>query len=250
MKNSANYTFRTAVHEWLTYPTSSDGRQSDDHGWSYQSIVNKLLDHRSVIIQDVKGESEGLSDAMRQVIRCVPMEYVPKVECPCAPPDGCYWARSKTAIPTPIVLSYVADVRGMDMFTKTAWKDIHRLIHSRIKSKLNRRHYLLREDGSGKTHLYVILPSPEPGTALQIPAFTLAGVFMDPIDVARYPDCNGERSEAVCNPLDVPYFTDRTLRIKIFASLSLEILNARGQAPTDNLNNDVNDRQEQRKPLQ
>jgi len=126
------------------------------------------------------------------------------------------------------------------MFTKTAWKDVHRLPKSRIKSKLNRRHYLLREDGFGKTHLYVLVPEPLPGEPLHIPSFTLAGVFMDPIDVARYPDCNGGRRDAVCDPLDVPYFTDRTLRIQIFSSLSMEILQAKGQAPLDRVNDDTN----------
>lgn len=240
---------RHAVEEWLTYPTSYDGRQSDDNPWSYQSVVNKLLDHRAIVINDVKGELGSISDAMSQVMLCIPMNRVPRVECPCAPPDGCYWAKSNTPIPTPLILNYVSDVQGKDTFTKTTWRDVERLRHSRIKSKLNRRHYLLREDGMGRTNLYVILPEPKIGSPDHVPAFTLSGVFMDPIDVASYPSCNDEQSPAICNPLNVPFYTDRTLRTRIFSNMSAEIIASKQQAPVDTLNNDTIDRQEQRKPL-
>lgn len=247
---ATKYSFRHAVQEFLTYPTSMDGRQSDDHGWSYQSIVNKLLDHRAIIIDTVKMENGSLSDAMRQVIQCVMMRRAERVECACAPPDGCYWAKSIHPIPTPIIIDYVSDVRGSELFSRTSWRDAHRLKHSRTKSKLKKRHYFLREDGEGQTHLYVILPSPGPGQALNVPAFTLAGVFMNPIEIAQYPTCDGGQTDAVCAPLDVPFFTDRVLRPLVFGSLSQEILRARGQAPLDNINNDALENQAVKKPLQ
>lgn len=244
---SNTYTFRHAVDTFLTTPVEYDGVLSDDHPWSREDIANHLIDQRILVIQQAKNERGEISDAMNQILQCVPMERVDKVECPCAPPSGCYWAKSKYPIPTPIMLNYVSDVRGNEIFLKTSWDKAKYLAKSRIKSKRNKRHYLLRPDGEGKTHLYVIVPEPSPGDPVHIPMFTLSGIFQNPIEVAQLPNCKGEQSDAVCNPLDVPFFTDRGLRPIIFASTWAMLIRSKQQAFVDNINNDYADRAEQRK---
>jgi hypothetical protein len=243
------YTQRHAIDEFLLF-TEYNGKVSDDHTWSRQNLCYSLMDQRAIIIQDMKMERGEISDAMRQVIQAVPMDRIDRVESPCAPPSGCFWARSITPIPTPIIMSYVADVEGKDSFIPTSWDKAKYLCISRLKSKRNKRHYLLRADGNGQTHLYVILPEPKPGQAINIPQFTLAGVFQDPIEVASYPHCDGKQADAVCNPLEVPFFTDRSLRPKIFANTWAILLNLKAKSMEDNVNNDVPDKQKQAKAKQ
>lgn len=244
---SNNYTFRHAVDTFLSTPVEYDSRISDDHPWSREDIANHLMDQRVMVIQQAKNERGEISDAMRQELPCIPMKRIDRVECPCAPPSGCYWAKSVYSIPTPIMISYVSDVLGQDSFIRTYWDKAKYLKYSRQKSKRSKRHYLLRANGEGKTDLYVILPEPLAGQPLHIPAFTLAGVFQNPIEVAQYPSCDGEQSKYVCNPLDVPYFTDQGLRPIILAATWNMLIRTKQQAPTDDLNNDVVDKQSQRK---
>jgi hypothetical protein len=250
MASNQSFTFRHAVDTFLNTPADYDGKVSDDFPYSREDITNHLLDQRVLIIQQAKNERGEISDAMRQVLRCIPMERVDRVECPCAPPSGCYWARSITPIPTTMMVNYVSDIQGNDSFLRTSWAQVKYLKRSRIKSKRSKRHYLFRENGEGATNLYVLLPSPLPGQAQDIPMFTLAGVFQDPIAVAQYPDCRGNQSAAVCNPLDVPFFTDRGLRPIIFASTWNMLIRAKQSAPVDNVNNDVSDKTEVKKMKQ
>ncbi len=226
-----DYTFRTAVESFLTYVGDYSGRLSDENGWSPQSIVHKLLESRTMAIMRAKKEFGEISQSMRQVIDCIEMIEVDQVECPCAPPSGCMWLKSKNPIPNPIILDFVSDVKGDSVFTKTTWDQVKYIKHSRIRSKRTRRHYLLRESNGGDVYLYVLNDK-------FTPAFTMRGVFYNPIDVARFEECDKDVSEAKCSPLDVKFSTDLNLRDEVFRLTYASIVPLKYQAPTDDLNND------------
>ena len=231
------YTFRHAIEEFIHYQ-EFDGRITDDHEWSRESIVNKIKEQRSMAIMDAMREKDEISDAMRQILRCVEMEEADVIECPCAPPSGCTWLKSKAPIPVPISISYISDVKGNEDFTPTSWSDAKRIKDSRIPSKRKRRHYLFRENGDGKLFLYVL-------NDFFSPVFTLSGIFHDPIEVAQFPSCDCEVDERYkCSPMDVPFFTDFNLRDRIFRAVWGVILPVRASSKYDDLNNDHLDRQE------
>ena len=247
------YTVRMAIESFLMYPGSQDGRLSDDHSWSKQDIYNKLLEHRSVVVMAALSERGEVSDAMRQTIPCLAMKRIDRVECPAAPPSGCYWSRSVHPVPTPIMLTGVGDVRGDHNFIASDWKKIARVAKARIRSKRSQPHYFLKENGGGYSHLYVTVPEPAGKSDLtSVPAFTISGIFHNPLDVLTYAGaCSGEvDTTAYCNPLDTPFYTDLNLRPQIFGNTWNTLLTVRQGAPIDTLNNDTFDRVEQRKKAQ
>lgn len=230
-------TFRHVTEHILSQIGDRDGRLSDDHPWSRKELVYMFLRYRSEAILNALNEEGEISDSMRQVLSCIDMEEVPRIDCPCAPPDGCYWLKTVHPIPTPIVIDYITDIRGKEDFTETTWESSKRISKSRIASKRKRRHYLTRENGSGETNIYLLNDSLTPNIRLR-------GIFFNPLEATTFPSCGKVDKGVQCNPLDVNVFTDINLHDYIFENIIPRLIRNKQVAPSDNLNNDSLDRQE------
>jgi hypothetical protein len=180
---------------------------------------------------------------MVQNLRCVELIQVDPQECPCAPASGCFWLRTKEPVPRAIRYISVTDTLGKEQFTRKKWSDFKRVANSRIKSARTKRYYTLREAneaGENKHYLYIYAKEED---KLYLKSLTISGLFANPIKAAAFASCGEINLTAICNPMDIGFYTNEELRDVVNKQLILTLPQFRNLAPSDQLNNDRLERQ-------
>lgn len=174
-----------------------------------------MFEARAVVTKESIKRNEGVTEDMYQLLPCVEVCEADRQECPCAPASGCYWLKSRSPIPRALLIRSVTDIIGSSgmggtvSFDHRLWKDIGR--KSRLKSSRIRRYFTLKESGNGDFYLYIHAEED-----LFLEKVAVAGIFANPILAAQYPNCGRTNLDAVCNPMDVPFFTNEEIRDTVF----------------------------------
>ena len=159
------------------------------------------------------------------------MVSVDQEMCPCNPPKGCKWLRSKDPIPKIISLTSVSNSAADFTANFVEWAQFKNKIEGRTYSK-DDRYYTFLDVGTG-SHLYLYNED-----FLENVAIT--GIFEDPTEAVAYEGCaklTKEQQKAICNPLDVNLYTDSNL-VDIMCKMVFQYFAGTTQASTVDIHND------------
>lgn len=234
LSNSRTYTFRKAIDEFYHTADDMTGFRSDDPKFNHRAVLELLLAARSATITQARLTGQPLSEHMTQMLNCVSMELADRSECPCMPPSGCVWMKTKAPVPHMILPISVTDVLANQKFDPKNWRDFPLIKNSRIKSQRKRKYFAYKDTKEG---MYLYLYNEE-----FLEQIAVNGIFEDPIAAAQYPSCGKVDIHSMCNPLDLDFKTDRLYvdRILKLAYSSLPAIRAQ-LADIDTLNNDIRD---------
>lgn len=196
-------TYKQAVEYFKHPPLDASGYVSDDIGWSDRMMLDHILDVRSAEVKKADRLKEPIDSFNIQTLSCIELEEADPVDCPCAPPSGCFWQKSKTALPRMLYKVSLTTINGRDSIGYVDWTDIENKTKSRIKSNRKKRYYTTRDSGDG-TFLYILNDD-------FLKAVALSAVFEDPYCAAAFPKCGEDNTEVICNPWDADIKTDRSM---------------------------------------
>lgn len=205
------------------------GLTSADGSFWGASIYSSFLASRATdILEELRRDDSTIKKSTQQTIGCLAMEEAPVEECPCAPPSGCTWFKSKLPLPQYIgdLLSVTAiggNLKELEHFTYRDWTSVKFSLQSRIKAERERGYYAIRNN-----YLYIITKG--------VKVVSVSGLFYDPPEVQRFPNC-GETTD-YCSPfLDFSLCIDPAKYQKLLAMTAQFVQGMRGQAPLDTTNN-------------
>ncbi len=173
---------------------------NDHSDWSKRLILFYAMKARSAILKAKLGDRKSsVSHFNKQTISCVPMLKLDINECPCAPPSGCHFYRSKYPIPAPIGRYLEIDtILGNRDIDYVEWGDFRNKLNSRFEADRNDSYWTLRNLGDG-TYLYLYNYTEK--------FATVTSIFENPIDVFLFPDCEGNVNKCAQH-LDFPFVLD------------------------------------------
>lgn len=200
---------------------------------SDQAILQHLLDTRAELLQNLSNLGFPLGVQNVQTIPCVELEEVADSACPCAPPSGCTWLKSKKALPRYIKLSSVSTVNGKDNISRIEWTKVKHKFNSRYPTK-NKRYYTLRDIGEG-TFLYILNDS-------FLKTVAISAVFEDPKCALEFGNCDEDGSKNKCSPWNTPFVLDAGLINKVLKNAWQTLPALKQIAPDDRKNNKLQDR--------
>lgn len=232
-KNAHTETHRLFIERFKHPSGDASGYISDDFSWSDEYIIRELLSRRSSLIKARIDAGKEISDQVVQTLNCVEVEEHDRNDCPCMPPSGCYWMRSKVELPKFIKISSVTGAvtnTQMPTYTYKRWDMLKYIPTDRIPSVRNGKYWTTRDSGGGR-FLYLY------GDRF-IESVTVSGIWENPMEAAAFPSCGVQNKEALCNPFDVPIYTDDNLKTAILQLAWQELLPVRQTAPEDRKNND------------
>lgn len=231
---SKERTYRSIVHLFRHFPGDYSGYIPNNFNMSDQAILQHLLDTRSELLSNLQTLGFPLGTQNFQTIPCVELEEVESHECPCAPPSGCKWLKSKKPLPRYIKISSVSTITGQDNISYIDWTKIKHKFNSRYPVK-NKRYYTLRDIGQG-TFLYVLNDS-------FLKMISLSAVFEDPKCVLEFGGCKKDLTKYKCNPWNTPFVLDGGLINKVLKNAWQTLPQLKQVAPDDRKNNNLQDRQ-------
>lgn len=204
------------------------GAPPADNGYYSGAIYESFLSARATLVQaeQIKDLS-SLNKFVVQNVGCIKLQEVRVEECPCAPPSGCTWFRTEIPIPLPIgdlhsVTSIGGNLEELQHFTYRPWHTIKFSLNARNPAERTRGYYTVKNN-----YLYVV--------SSQIKAVSLSGVFFDPVETQRHPQCEPFSD---CLPfLDFPIYIDPAHLQTIVISTFQLISGMRANAPLDTRNN-------------
>lgn len=184
-----------------------------------------------MLITRTKLQRQGIGKQCIQTIPCIPLVPVDQEMCPCNPPKGCKWLRSKEPIPKIISLVAVNNSAADFNAEFVEWAQFKNKVNSRSYDKKD-RYYTFLDVGTG-SHLYLYNED-----FLENVAIT--GIFEDPTEAAVYVGCatlTKEQKEILCNPLDANLYTDANL-IDTICKMTFQYFAQTTQASTVDIHND------------
>lgn len=217
----------------------SKGVQSDDSRLSPRHIYNKMLSVRLMLITQKANKKQSLNQWNYQVLPCIELIKVDRHECPCLPPVGCKFYRSKYKIPKPIysifgpLIQSVTTVDGSVIFSATTWEGIKYEVNNKYTGKSPK--YFIKNQ-----YLY-ILGGNKP-KVVTIPG----GIFEDPIEVDKFLSyCNEGCTDCQeCeSPLDKEFPIDGDLIEPLIEFCKSELIGEFVQMSQDKTNNSKDDNQ-------
>lgn len=231
-----SYSHRMAVEYFKHQVIDSTGMPSDDLPFSELAIVKSLQESRAnIIAQTLRSGQAEISEYMVQTLPCVQLREMDRNECPCAPASGCYWLRSVEPLPTPIRTMSVTGIvasQSNPRFEYLKWDRFQYIPTSRVYSMRKGRYYTFRTIQDKTTYLYLY------GDRF-LEECTISAIWEDPISAAQYPNCGKVDTQALCNPLDVDFYTDAWMRESVINVTIQKMLSTRAAASADILNNDL-----------
>lgn len=230
---SSEKTYRQIVHSWRHWPGDKSGFVSDDFSMSDEAILCHLLDTRAEVLRNLQTLGIGLGTQNIQTIPCIELEKTDKSECPCAPPTGCIWLKSKKPIPRYIKLSSVSDIIGAENISFIEWNKVKYKFKSRAKGNKNKKYYTIRDIGEG-SYLYILNDS-------FLKMVSLSAVFEDPKCAREFGGCGVDSVEIECNPWDTPFILDAGLRNQVLKSAWQTLPAVRRVAEDDRNSNSLQD---------
>ncbi len=241
-------TIRDAVDAFLHFYEDKTGRPSQSITYPPKLIYYYLnMYHKGVLYQErLKRSSLNIDEGIMQIIPCVELRKADQVECPCAPPSGCFFLKSLYPLPKlldglPLSVTTLApdchncdgDIREFDY---VRWYNMQYKVNSRVDAQKYGLYYTMK-DIDLDTHLYVYVSDRYP----DLKAVAVSGVFRDPLDVLNFPLC-GEAVRPVCNVLDQEFYIEPELQARIFESVFQALMQYRaGTVGADLINNNNND---------
>lgn len=228
------YTHRHALEDWKHYAVDQSGYVSDENPYSAKAIIRTLQEVRSGEVIAALNIGREITEFMVQTLPCVEVEEMDRNECPCAPASGCYWMKTKIAIPKYIrAISVTGIVANGDnpRFSFIKWDRFQYIPESRNLTMRNGMYWSIRDTNEGP-YLYLY------GNRF-IETISISAIWEDPMEVAAFPSCGEVNMEAYCNPLDVNFHTDAWLRDIIISKAWQKLLSVRQAAILDAQNDDM-----------
>ena len=227
---------RTYRHLVESIRTSLDreGYPSDDTRFSAYAIFDKLLTTRAKLIREYLRARIPVGRQNLQTIPCIPLMEADKNVCPCQPPSGCTWLKSKKTIPKSIRLSSVANTNAQFSAEYVEWTQFKNKINSRSFRKED-RYYTFLDTGDG-SFLYLYNED-------FLKNVSLTGLFEDPNESATHQGCeedkNKEKHYLLCNPLDTPTYIDSALEDSVLEAALAYFAQTTGASQSDTANDDT-----------
>lgn len=218
-------TIREVIHTYLHW-LSSTGDLSDDNTESSFAIYNALLKSRATILSQALTLGVKISEESYQVLPCIELVEVDRVECPFIPASGCTWLKSTCPLPDFIKIQSISRQLG-DGYSHVRWDKVKEKVGGRLKSAAKERFYSLRTIGND-TYLYIYNDE-------TIKSITVTAIFEDPMEAALY--C-GVNEEAKCNPMDTSFHTPQVFIDNIIKQTWDSTIRVRAAAKIKVLNND------------
>ena len=219
--------------------TINAGVQSDDNRARPRHIYNKILTVRSLLLNQKANKRQHLSDVVFQTLPCVEMIKAPIHECPCLPPVGCYFVKTKYPLPDFVtdlsgpLIQLVSSLDGSITYTKTSWKAKKYKTGNKYTSK-NPNYYFKDK------HLYLTCD-----TTTKI--VSIVGVFKDPLEAYNYPSfCDEDCIDCTdCESiLDKEFPIDPSLEEPLVTMVSEELFKVFNGIPADNRNDSSDEKKE------
>lgn len=202
------------------------GASPADVGIVNAAVYEALLSARASLIRAEKDRT-SVNEYVLQNIGCLEMEEVTTEECPCAPPSGCTWFRTVRPIPLPVdelhsVTSIGGNLQKLKHYTFRAWHLIKFSLYARSEAERTRGYYSIKNN-------YLYLTSPH------VKAVSISGIFYDPVETQRHPQCG--KPFSTCSPfLDYSIYVDPSHTEALLANTYQLIRGLMGQTPFDNKN--------------
>lgn len=194
----------------------------------------------------------GIDEGVVQTLPCIELRKADQIECPCAPPSGCYFLKSLHPLPKMLdglplsVTTLLPDCHNCEKeireFDYVRWYNMQYKINSRIEAQSRGLYYTIKDIDMDR-HLYVYVnPRYE-----NLQAVAISAVFKDPLEVIAFPLC-GEAESPVCNVLDQEFHIEQELQAQVFEQVFQALIQVRAGTPAgDILNNDNADQVAQTK---
>ena len=225
------YTNRHAIAGFRDFVADKTGI-SDDSGWSQRQVLFHLIRYRAALIQQKEEAGKKLSRFNYQTIPCIPLIETDVNECPCAPASGCKFLKTKWILPKPVShFKSITSIDGGITYSFVEWDKFKYKINSRFESQSTKPYYTTKNTGSG-VYIYVYNDQHKE-------FITPTSIFENPIDVQRYPDCEG-KVEICIKPLDLEWIMDPDLLMAVY-DLSFRNLFRIKSMVSDLMNNDNDD---------
>jgi len=229
------YTHRHAIEQWKHPPIDQSGYVMDENPWSNKSIIRNIQEVRATEIKIALKRGESLSEFMVQVLPCVEVCELDRNECPCAPASGCYWLKSKCEIPRYCkMISVTGIVANGDnpRFSFIKWDRFQYIPKSRNKTMQKGLYWTIKDSGGDGPYLYLY------GNR-NLEMIAISAIWEDPMCVEAFPKCDEVDPKALCNPLDVDFYTDAWMRDIIISKTWQKLLPVRAVAKFDLINDDT-----------
>lgn len=217
---------RDVINQFDSWSRDRTGLPVADDGWFSGVVYEQCLAARAMdISEEIKNDKSTINKFTQQHLSCEALEVVPVEDCPCAPPSGCTWRRTKTEIPTPIgTLIAVTGIGGnleeLKSYTYRDWYSIKYSLNAILEAERNRGYYTIK-------HGQIYLVGDD-----HLKAIAVSGIFYDPVEAARRPKCGESFSD--CSPfLDYNLYIDPAKYQKILATTFQLIKGLQGGAFLD-----------------
>ena len=220
-------TVKEAISEYQFWVENISGDISDDTMSGELAIYHRLRTARATVIKTLMERGEKVSEEHFQILSCIELEEVDRVECPFVPASGCVWLKSTCDIPDFITLQSVSTHLGQS-YSYVRWDKIEQKTKGRLKSAAKEKFYSFRMQ-KDKVFLYIYNDE-------FIKNITLTGIFEDPIEANAF--C-GEDKVAICNPMETSFHTSPFIMDTVSKTAWDLMTKARAAAKTKFLNNDT-----------
>lgn len=163
-----------------------------DSGWSSRAIYAAAISARNKMIdRDQKRSPNNLYRNLRRSIGCIPLVDANAEDCPCPPPSGCIWKRTKYEVPFTLgeiisVNSIGGNLEQMRNYTFVDWYALRYVKASRFQGEQERAYASLRNK-----HIWLFTNEYEEYVSV-------TGVWAYPLQYQTYPACDGSVSR--CTP--------------------------------------------------
>lgn len=212
----------------------SRGVQSDDSRLMSRHIWNKLLGARATLLIQKSNKRQPFSQWIYQTIPCIELIPAAPYECPCIPPAGCVWLRSKNPFPEPLVglegnlIQSVTSLDGSMVFDLTTFAT--QKYESGNKYTAKKPKYLLYDK-----YLFVTVIK-------KLKVVTATVLANDPMQVWNFPSfCQEDCADCCPDILENEFPLDRDLTETAIQMASNELIGIFVQLKKDNANDSVDD---------
>jgi len=235
MSDTSIPTYRSLAND-IQMSFDADGSPHRGSRFPISQIVAKLLTSRSSVYRRSKEARQGISEQCIQTIPCIPLEKADKEICPCAPPSGCIWLRSKDPIPKAIFLNTVSNSSANFTAQFVDWTQFDLKLSGRSFKKGD-KYYTFLDSGNG-SYLYLY-------NTKKLKNIAITGVFEDPVDAITFEGCETmtkKQKEIMCSPFDAPLYMDGRITDIVCALVTDFFAKKLQLGQPDLVNNDREDR--------
>lgn len=200
MQFNATDTWAQAVYD-IKMSFDREGAPPVESRLSDYQIYDKFRAERAAYYKRTKVNRQGINPQCYQTIPCVPLVKADQDICPCTPPSGCKWLRSKNPIPKAIFLKSVTNTSADFEAKYVEWSQFSHKLNGRSYDPTD-RYYTFLDTGDG-SYLYLF--------DKKLAHVAMTGMFEDPTQAAAYLGCKKLTKRQVhllCNPIETPLYTD------------------------------------------